>query len=83
VYKITTDERSSAQIAALRADDLVSYAEIMAVLELVPWQGEPTNAENPDGPVRALCFGNGSMVTYLILEDQLRVDVVDISWIGR
>ena len=51
-------------------------------MELVPWQGEPTNAEKLDGPVRVLCFGHGSMVTYLILEDQLRVDVVDAVWIG-
>ena len=81
MYRVTTDERSSAQIAALSAEDLVSYAEIMAVLELVPWQGKSTNAQNPDAPVRTLCFGNARMVTYLILEDQLRVDVVDITWI--
>ncbi|HEY4018380.1 MAG TPA: hypothetical protein VGM75_06820 [Pseudonocardiaceae bacterium] len=82
MYRITTDEKSSAQIDALPPDVLVSYAEIVGVMELVPWQGEPTNSDNPDGPVRALCFGHGSMVTYLILEDQLRVDILDVIWIG-
>jgi hypothetical protein len=82
VYRITTDETSSAQIDVLPVEALVSYAEIVGVMELVPWQGEPTNARKPDGPIRALCFGHSSMVTYLILEDQLRVDVLDVMWIG-
>lgn len=81
MYRITTDEKSSAQIAVLPAEALVSYAEILGVMELVPWQGEPTNFGNPDGPVRALCFGHGHMVTYLILEDQLRVDILDVTWV--
>ena len=80
MYRLTTDEQSSAQIAALPAEALVSYAEIVGVLGLIPWQGEPTNGEKPDAPVRALAFG-GLMVTYLILEDQLRVDIVDVLWI--
>jgi hypothetical protein len=40
--------------------------------------------ENPDGPVRMLTFGPHSegMVTYLVLEDQRRVDVLYVTWIG-
>jgi hypothetical protein len=81
MYRVTTDEISSSQLAALPAEALVSYAEILSVMELIPWQGESINAEKPDAPMRTLFFGSGSMVTYLILEDQLRVDVLDILWI--
>ncbi|HEY2701871.1 MAG TPA: hypothetical protein VGJ45_40900 [Pseudonocardiaceae bacterium] len=31
----------SAQIAALPAEALASYAEVVGVLQLVPWQGKP------------------------------------------
>ncbi len=82
MYRITTDDQSSAQIDALPAEALTPYAEIVGVMELIPWQGEPTNSRNPDGPIRVLFFGHGSMVIYLILEDQLRVDVLDVIWIG-
>jgi hypothetical protein len=79
MYRITTDDQSSAQIAALPAEALMFYTEIVGVLVLIPWRGEPTNGQKPDASVRALTFG-GLMVTYLILEDQLRVDVVDVLW---
>jgi hypothetical protein len=82
VYRLTTDERSSAQIDALPAEALASYAEIVGVLQLVPWQGMPYVAAKPNGPMRHLFFGHGSMVVYLILEDQLRVDVLKVIWIG-
>jgi hypothetical protein len=37
------------------------------------------NSDNPDGPVRLQSVGRG-LVTYLILEDQQRVDVIDVVW---
>ncbi|MCU1653981.1 MAG: hypothetical protein JWQ60_5130 [Pseudonocardia sp.] len=50
------------------------------MLELVPWNGEPINQQNPDGKVRVLPFGAAGLVTYLILEDQRQVDVLDVIW---
>jgi hypothetical protein len=83
VYRLTTDDRSSAQIDALPAEALASYAEIVGVLQLVPWRGRPYVAAKPDGPMRVLFFGDGrSMVIYLILEDQLRVDILKVTWVG-
>jgi hypothetical protein len=29
-----------------------------------------------------LAFGPGGLVTYLILEDQRRVDVLQVHWVG-
>lgn len=47
-------------------------------------QRGPINERNPDSPVRLLVFhpeGRG-FVTYLILEDQQRVDVLTVYWAG-
>lgn len=52
------------------------------MLELVPWNGAPLHDDNPDGAVRTLHFGRAGMVTYLILDDQRRVDVLNIVWMG-
>jgi hypothetical protein len=41
VCRLTTDDQLSAQIAALPAEALASYAEVVGVLQLVPWQGKP------------------------------------------
>lgn len=81
MYRLTTDDQSSAQIAALPADALALYAEVVGVLQLIPWHGKPYAETKPDGPMRYLLFGNQSMVVYMILEDQLRVDILKVMWI--
>lgn len=72
------------QIAALPDDALAGYAEALGVMKLIPWNGVPINGANPDAEVRQLVFGPGSkgIVTYLILEDQQRVDVLTVLWVG-
>jgi hypothetical protein len=42
----------------------------------------PINVGNPRGPVRHLPFGQFGMITYLILEDQRRVDLLIVTWAG-
>jgi hypothetical protein len=70
------------QIAALPDEALGYYAQVIDVLELAPWSGDPYNMSNPDGAMRQLVFGPGGkgMVTYLVLDDQQRVDVLRILW---
>jgi len=71
-------------IAALPSDARAGYDDAVKVMELVPWNGKPINEDNPDAQVRQLVFdpdGDG-MVTYLILEDQQRVDVLQVTWVG-
>ena len=60
------------------------FAEARVMLEVSPWSGESLNAANPDAGVRTLTFGptDQGMITYLILEDQRRVDILDVLWIG-
>ena len=43
------------------------------------------NKANPGGEVRQLVFGPGGrgMVTYLVLEDQQLVDVLEVQWVGE
>ncbi|HEX9337555.1 MAG TPA: hypothetical protein VF892_16790 [Pseudonocardiaceae bacterium] len=83
MYRVDTDAWVQQQVDRLPADALASYAELRTLLELKPWSGEPVNDRNPDGPVRTLTFGRGlGLVTYLILDDQRRVDVVQVLWLG-
>jgi hypothetical protein len=84
LYRIRTDLLAREQIAALPDNALVSYAQVLGVLELVPWHGHAYHQGNPKGAVRQLVFGPGGegLVTYLILEDQQVVDVLEVMWIG-
>ncbi len=52
------------------------------MLEVNPWGGDPYHRQNPDAPLRTLAFGGAGMVTYLILEDQRRVDLLIVFWMG-
>ncbi len=81
-YAVDVDPLAEQQISALPPRALTALAEAIAVLELVPWNGLPINNGNPKGPVRQLPFGQLGMITYLILEDQRRVDLLIVTWAG-
>ncbi|QYN40855.1 hypothetical protein K1T35_42605 [Pseudonocardia sp. DSM 110487] len=66
-------------MAALPQIALAALADALSALELVPWNGLPVNDSNPDGPVRQLPFGGLGMITYLILDDQQRVDLLIVT----
>lgn len=84
MYRIRTDHQAREQIAALPDEALEHYAQVLGVLEIVPWHGHPHHEDNPKGALRQLVFGarNQGLVLYLILEDQLLVDVLDVMWPG-
>ncbi|OLT01485.1 hypothetical protein BJF90_31560 [Pseudonocardia sp. CNS-004] len=81
-YSLDVDPLAEQQIAALPQNALAVLADGLTVLELVPWNGLPVNHSNPDGPVRQLPFGSLGMITYLILDDQQRVDLLIVTWAG-
>ncbi len=81
-YSIDVDPLAEQQISALPQPGLTALADALGVLELVPWNGRPLNDTNPDGPVRQLPFGDLGMITYLILDDQQRVDLLIVTWAG-
>lgn len=72
------------QVAALPVKALDSYAEVLDVLQLTPWNGQPQHEENPERAVRRWVFGPGKagQVVYLILEDQQEVHLLLIQWWG-
>lgn len=84
MYDVTTDEQSQPQIEALPAEALPYLAEARATPEVAPWNGAPLDDDRPDAPIRTLLFGphRQGMITYLILEDQRRVDMLKILWLS-
>ncbi len=43
MYRVTTGHQVLEQVAALPIEALGSYAELLAVLETVPWNGDPVH----------------------------------------
>lgn len=82
MYRVTTDRQVLEQVTALPIEALASYAELLVMRETMPWNGDSLHKDNPDGAVRAHAFRRGGLVTYLILEDQQRVDVPTVQWVG-
>jgi hypothetical protein len=83
-YALDIDPDASAQMRALPYTAALALAEAMTVLRLTPWNGAPINENNPTGAVRQLVFGPAGegLLTYLILDDQDRVDVLRLAWAG-
>lgn len=78
VYCVATDERIEQQIAALPPALLDSFAEACILLEVQPWAGLPFYRSIPAGPVRNLPFGDTEMVTYLVLDDLCRAELLEV-----
>lgn len=82
-YRIVTDPQVRAEIRALPAEVLPLLADAMGVLALTPWNGRPYNEADPDGWMRQLDFADDrGFITYLVLDDQDRVDVLRVTWLG-
>ena len=81
-YYLDIDRIAQDSIGALPTEALSELAEAMTVLQVTPWNGNPQNPANPDGPMRNLAFGAAGLLTYLILETEQRVDVLLLTWAG-
>jgi hypothetical protein len=84
VYRLIPDAPTVEQVAALPDEALLSYAEVLSVLELKPWAGPSQHEANPDGPVRRWTFGPGAagQVIYLIYEERLEVHLLLVQWLA-
>lgn len=80
MYLIRTHDQAQEAVAALPDEALAGYAEALGVMKLVPWGGAPFHEENPEGNIRTLAFSRGGMVTYLILEREREVHVLEVLW---
>lgn len=83
MYRVETDALTEPQIEALPSHALPAYAELRTLLEINPWAGDPINEHNPDAELRTLTFGpnHQGMATFLTLEDQRRVGILDVTWL--
>ena len=72
----------SEQITALPAQALPHLGEVLAALELTPWNGRPHHEDNPTGAVRRWTFGpnQAGHVIYLILDGQREVHLLLVQW---
>lgn len=84
MYRVECDEQVQEQIDALPAEALADFAELRTVLELAPWSGNSINADDADAPVRVAMFGPTGLgiITYLILDEQRRVELLQVAWLG-
>ncbi|MDQ2707461.1 MAG: hypothetical protein M3Z25_07405 [Actinomycetota bacterium] len=76
-YEIDIDPAAEQDIAALPTVALPALAEAMTVL--TPGNGRPINPDNPAAPARTLAFGDGRLLTYLVLERKQRIDVLIVA----
>ena len=81
-YDLDVDVSAQAQIEALPPRALPALTRAFDVLRHVPWSGDPYSDDKPDGVMRTLPFGSDGFLTYLIVEDRRRVDILVISWAG-
>jgi hypothetical protein len=85
VYEVVTDDEVARQIRALPDELVPYYLQVLDLLELTPWSGEPYNDAKPDGAMRKLLFGPAGRaeVIYLVLEhDRRRVELLRVHWIS-
>ena len=80
LYSVSLAGVAPAQVDALPAKALASFAELRVLLETVPWAGKAYRRDYPEGPVRTAAFGEGGLATYLILERQRRVEIFEVLW---
>jgi hypothetical protein len=85
VYRIVPDTAVSEQVAALPAKALASFADVLATLQVAPWNGQPQHEDNPEGAVRRWAFGPGEagQIVYLILEEQREIHLLLLQWLAE
>jgi hypothetical protein len=81
VYSVEWEQGAQVQAAALPREALSPLAELMALLEIAPWSGDPYRTQADPGMLTPV-FGKRAegLAIYLILEDQRRVVVVRVVW---
>lgn len=80
-YDILTEARDQVDRLPIRA--LPHYAELIAFLELTPWDAPAYRDDKPDGNMRKMLFGPDTeeIIVHLILEHERRVVVLSVTWL--
>jgi hypothetical protein len=80
VYQVLLDPIAEGQIAALPEEALRPLAELLALLEIAPWSGQPYNPANPKANMLTHAFGERGLATYIALDEQREVYLIRIEW---
>lgn len=85
MYSVEWEEHALSHAAELPADAFPFYAELVTLLEVAPWTGDPYDRQRPDTNMRTLAFGRhgDGLLIYLILDDQRRVVILRVLWVDR
>lgn len=84
MYSVEWEQHALDQLVALPPRAFKFYAELVALLEVAPWGGDPYDRQRPDANMRTHTFGEHGegLAVYLILDDQRRVIVLRVLWTG-
>lgn len=90
MYRVEFSSEAAEQVAALPPPARARYDELVSLLEVAPWSVPSHDREQPDANMRAWTFGTGpnaatghrGIAFCLILDDQRRVVVLRVIWIG-
>jgi hypothetical protein len=82
VYSVETETAALDEVAALPPEALPAYAELMSLLQVTPWSGDPHNLQRPDANMRTHTFGRGAhgLAIYLVLEADRQVVILRVLW---
>ena len=56
MYSVETEAPALDEVAALPPEALPAHAELMSLLEVAPWSGDPYNLQRPDANMRTHTF---------------------------
>ena len=82
MYSVEWEPHALDQLSALPSGALPFFAELVTVLQVVPWSGDAYDRQRPDANMRAHAFGEHGegLAVYVILDDQRRVVVLRVLW---
>jgi hypothetical protein len=81
VYVILHDPVAEKERDTLPTAAQPHYMELLAMLEVAPWSGDPPT-NNPAGNMLSMPFGGLGLATYIVMEQRRLVYVVRITWAG-
>ena len=82
MYRVVIHNPAQATVAVLPSEALDDYARVLDLLELDPWSGPPFDKDKPDENMRILAFCGTGLMTYMILDREQEVHVIEIQWVG-
>jgi hypothetical protein len=83
MYQVVVQDEAQDAVNALPTDGLLGWFEVLDALAVDPWQiGEPWRKDKPEGNIRTLPFGPGGFVTFMVLDHDREVHVLEVYWAG-